>query len=61
MSNEAQKTIVVCAGIGFLGLVGISCFERFKRRRAEEKKMKEVRHKVANLIKDVPGYSKPSR
>lgn len=61
MSNNTESAIAAGIGLGICALVGVSFYQRHKKRQAEKQMMKDVRHKVANLIKDVPGYSKPSR
>ncbi|MNH65408.1 hypothetical protein D3C73_174170 [compost metagenome] len=53
-----SKTYGACAIGGFVvGYLGMSYYLK----RKEEKKMAQVRATVSNLIKDVPGYNKPSR
>jgi hypothetical protein len=52
-------------GYVLLGLMtaalGIKAYCNIKRNREHKAKMAQVRTTVAHLIKDVPGYNKPSR
>lgn len=56
MSNSKLYGAAAALGIA-IGYVGMGLYLRKK----EEKKMAKVRATVADLIKDVPGYNKPSR
>ncbi|MNB58506.1 hypothetical protein D3C87_332590 [compost metagenome] len=56
--NNTAATVIT---VGLLGLIGFKCYRNHKRRKEEEAKMVQVRATVANMIKDVPGYNKPSR
>ncbi|MNB61179.1 hypothetical protein D3C87_965560 [compost metagenome] len=53
------------AGYVLLGVMsaalGFKAYCNFKRNREHKAKMAQVRSTVAHLIKDVPGYNKPSR
>lgn len=53
-----SKTYAMCAVVGIvLGWTGRTIYRNHK----ENQKMAKVRANVASLIKDVPGYTKPSR
>lgn len=56
MSNSKLYGAAAVLGMA-IGYAGMS----FWLRKKEEKKMAKVRATVADLIKDVPGYNKPSR
>jgi len=56
LMSKANVAVVLFCGIG-----GVVAYKRYQEHKKQKAYLAHVRSSVAKMIKDVPGFNKPSR